>query len=107
MMQFTAASPHGIEKAFSKALFAAREQVLTDCNYFVRVDQGTLRDTAYTEVDGMTMKVIYNQPYAKKVYYTGKPSHNENANASLQWCEVARGQYGKQWQEILQKGMNE
>jgi len=95
-----------IKNAFDKALFACREQILTDCNYFVRVDQGILRDTAYVDDSGDGISVIYPQEYAKKVYYTGNPSKAQNPNASLMWCEKAHGQFGREWREIIEKGMN-
>lgn len=104
-MIFEAAKKEQIDKAFNKALFAAREQILTDCNYFIRVDQGILRDSAKTAVDGDTLTITYDTPYARRVYYTGTPSTDKNIHASLQWCEVAKEQFGKDWVKILEKGM--
>ena len=103
-MIFVAAKPDGIEKAFEKALFAAREQILTDCNYYVRVDQGILRDTAYASTEGMELAITWPQEYAQRVYYTGTPSPAVNPNASLMWAEKAANNFGGDWQEILQKG---
>lgn len=104
--KFTPIKAEALEKAFGKALFAAREQILTDCNYFVRVDQGTLRDTATTNTQGdLELDIVYTQPYAKRVYFTGTPSKEQNPNASLQWCEKAQQTFGKDWEAILQKGM--
>ena len=106
-MIFKPAPKSVVENAFSKALFAAREQILTDCNYFVKVDQGTLRDTAETRTEEMDLFVIYTQRYAKRQYYTGTPSKDQNPNASLQWCEKAKQHFGKDWIKILEKGMRD
>jgi len=38
--KFLAAEGKYVEQAFDKALFALREQIHTDCNFFVKVDQG-------------------------------------------------------------------
>lgn len=95
-----------IENAAGRALFAMREQVLTDCNYYVRQQEGTLRASGHTNMSGRTtLQVVYQTPYAKKVYYTGTPSTAVNPNASLQWCEKARSANGKEWLAILAKGL--
>lgn len=103
---FKAASNQKIVDAFSKGLFAAKEQILTDCNYFVRQDQGVLRGSGRTALHGDVLQVTYNTPYAKRVYYVGHPSTNVNPNASLQWCQKAADTYGGQWREIIEKGMS-
>ena len=105
-MIFRAASNRKIVNAFSKGLFAAREQILTDCNYFVRQDQGVLRASGRTALKGDTLEVSYNTPYAKKVYYTGSPSTSVNPNASLQWCQKAADRFGDEWRKQIEKGMS-
>ena len=94
-----------IDAAIHKALFAAQEQILTDCNFFVRQDQGTLRASGHTQVSGNTMQVVYDTPYARRVYYTGTPSRDVNPNASLQWCHKAGSSYSVQWQTLLEEGV--
>lgn len=103
---FQAASNQKIVNAFSKGLFAAREQILTDCNYFVRQDTGVLRGSGRTDLKGDTLEVSYNTPYAKRVYYVGHPSTNVNPNASLHWCQKAADRFGGDWQKIIEKGMS-
>ena len=103
---FQAASNQKIVNAFSKGLFAAREQILTDCNYFVRQDTGVLRGSGRTDLKHDTLEVSYNTPYAKRVYYVGHPSTNVNPNASLQWCQKAADRFGDDWQKIIEKGMS-
>lgn len=104
-MKFTAVPKVTIEKAFNKALFAAQEQILTDCNYFVKVDQGMLRDTSYTELDGLKLRAIWPAIYAKRQYYTGTASKKQNPNADIQWAEKAKGRWKDDWAKILEKGM--
>lgn len=103
---FQAASNQKIVNAFSKGLFAAREQILTDCNYFVRQDQGVLKASGKPALKGDVLEISYNTPYAKRVYYTGHPSTNVNPNASLQWCQKAADTFGGDWQRIIEKGMS-
>lgn len=110
---FIPTKPDKIKNAFEKGLFAAREQILTDCNYFVRQDQGALKASGRTELghflfgSDSALRVIYNTPYAKRVYYTGgRVSTDVNPNASLQWCQKAADRFGNDWQKIIEKGMN-
>ena len=106
-MKFQAALPDKVNNAFNLALFALREQALTDCNYFVRVYQWQLHDSAKTDVDGMTLSISWNTPYAKRVYYTGTPSTDVNPNASLMWADKAATEFGENWRKILQKGLKD
>lgn len=106
-MKFEAPKKALVDKAFAKGLEACKEQILTDCNYHVRVDHGTLRDTSHADVNGNTLTATWDTPYAKRVYYTGTPSTDVNANASLMWAEKAEKEFGKDWQKQLQKAMRE
>lgn len=77
------------------------EQILSDCNTYVRKQDGTLADSAHLERGGKD--IVWSTRYAKKVYYTGIPRTNVNPNASLRWCEVAKRAHSKEWAE---KGTN-
>ena len=105
-VEFTAVRQADIEKMVENGLFALKEQALTDCNYYVRMSPAkTLHDSARVEQKGMEIELTWNTPYAKRVYYTGKPSHDVNAHASLQWCEVAANAHGDEWAQIIEKAM--
>lgn len=104
-MIFTPVQKVTVDKMVEKGLFAVREQIKTDCNLFVKVDQHVLERSAHTEVDGLTMRVIWETPYARRQYYTGTPSTDVNPNASILWAEKAAGQYKDQWAEMIQKAM--
>ena len=106
-MKFIAVSKKVVSQAFHASLFAAREQILTDCNYFCREDQGILIDSAETSVSNDVLTITWNTPYAKKMYYTGIPSKAMNPNASLQWADRGKQEFGKDWIRILEKGMEE
>lgn len=82
---------------------AVAEQALADCNYFARRDQGTLIQSSETASDLKNGDLVWNTPYAKKVYYTGTPSHDVNPNASKMWCEKAQAEFGEDWEKIAQK----
>lgn len=86
---------------------AVAEQALADCNYFARRDQGTMIESSETASDLQAGKLVWDTPYAKKAYYTGTPSKDVNPNASLMWCEKAKAEFGKDWDEIAQKNFGE
>jgi hypothetical protein len=104
---FVPAKKETIDEAFNKALYAAKEQIITDCNFYVRVFTGTMKATSQTEsiVRDNTLSVIWDTPYAKRVYYTGTPQTDYNANASLMWAEKAAKRWKHEWEAILQKGL--
>jgi len=104
-MIFKAVPKKTVEKAFEKGLFAVQEQIKDDCNRYVKVDQHTLERSAYTEVDGTTLAVIWNTPYARRQYYTGTPSKDVNPNASILWAEKAAAEYKDDWEAAIQKAM--
>ena len=80
---------------YNKALPKVADQMISDCNTFVRKQSGTLAASARFESNGR--RITWNTKYAKKVYYTGTPRRNENPQASLKWCEVAKRNYANDW----------
>jgi len=93
-----------LENATREGLLAVGEQALSDSNEFVRIDQGQLKASGRFDLVGHDVELSYNTPYAKRVYYTGKPSHAVNANAALQWMHKAKQKYGADWLKIMTKG---
>ena len=109
-VKFTPHSKQLVEKAFNMGLFAAQEQILTDCNDYIKVDQGILRDSGQHNVKELTLKLSWGGtkvPYAKRQWYTGTPSKDKNPNASLKWGEVAQKEHNKDWIRQIEKGMKE
>ena len=82
---------------------AVAEQALSDCNYFAKRDQGTLIESSQTASDLENGLLVWNTPYARKQYYTGAPSLDQNPNASILWCEEAHDHFGHDWDRSAQK----
>lgn len=93
-----------IERAASLAFFAAKEQVLSDCNFFAKYDQHIMIDKSYATSTGMDIECHWDTPYAGYAWYTGRPSHG---GTYLMWGEHAADTYGEQWCAILSKGLND
>ena len=91
-----------LKRVFEKGVLPQlSEEILSDCNTYVRRQDGTLADSAHTERGGKD--IVWNTKYAKKVYYTGIPRTNVNPNASLRWCEVAKRAHGEKWGQSASK----
>lgn len=83
------------------ALPQLADQILSDCNTYVRMQSGALAASAHIENGGR--QIVWDTPYAKKVYYTGTPQKNVNPKAALRWCEVAERVYSVQWAAFATK----
>ena len=92
-----------VQKGIDKSVAPLMEQVLKDSNYYCRQDQGTLiasSQTASRPADGV---LIWNTPYARRVYYVGVPSKDVNKNAELMWFQKAQSVHGNEWAALAQK----
>lgn len=85
----------------AKTLPILAEQILSDCNTYVRMQDGTLADSAHQENGGK--HIVWSTAYAKRVYYTGTPRKNRNPLASLRWCEVAKRTHSRSWAALASK----
>lgn len=90
-----------------QARFEVAQQILNDSNIFVREDTGELRRSSVRGSDLPRGIIGWDEPYAKRVYFTGRPSTDRNPNASLQWVEVARSRYGADWVELVLRKLKE
>ena len=107
---FKAVQKAVVENAFTDALRACQEQILTDCNTYVKHLEGTLEDSSQHNVKGMTLSLSWDTPYARRQWYTGQPSMTSlmfHPKASIKWAENAEHEYGDEWCKILEKGMKD
>ncbi len=92
-----------IKAATQKAQIAMAEQALQDSNQYARHDQGQLIESSIIASQPDKGLLVWDTPYAKKVYYLGTPAKDVNPNASIMWVHKARAAHGKQWEDIAQK----
>ena len=85
-----------------KGRYQLAKQILDDSNRHVRMDQGTLRDSAISHSDPARGELVWNTVYAKRVYFTGTPSTDRNPEAQLMWVHYARDRYGKDWVTLFE-----
>ena len=111
-----------VKVSFDRAHFAARmqqgkehageilaQQIIDDCRPFTPHDQGTLEDSARPEKIGDSWAATWNTVYAAYQYYGCWPDGSHvirnhdtsiNGQATTQWCEAARAQYGSDWEQV-------
>lgn len=101
--------PHSretVEKIVGNGLAVAGEQIMNDCNFYAKRKDGDLIGSSSINIVNRTQIAIHwSTPYAARQYYTGKPSHEHNPNATIRWAEKAKKQYGKDWQKAIEEGM--
>lgn len=91
-----------MDKAIRKAFFAAKNQVFNDCQKYCKYDQGIMKNTATVHQVEQSIEVRWEQEYAMYAWYTGHPSH---AGTYLQWAEHAEDVHGREWADIISKGI--
>lgn len=92
-----------VKNAWEESMPELSMQVLKDCNYYCRQDQGGLKKSAKIHSDYQKGQLVWSTEYARKVYFTGTPARDINQNASLMWCKVAKDRHLDEWGEIAQK----
>ena len=86
-----------LKALWKAALPAISARVLADCNRYARDDTGTLIRSSYVSSRLSEGRLIWDAPYARRVYYTGTPSRSHNPQASLRWCERAKAAHADAW----------
>lgn len=85
-----------------KGRYLLASQILADSNKHVRADTWSLRNSSLRASDLPKGQLVWDEDYAKRVYFTGTPSTDENPDAELMWVHVARDRYGKDWLVIFE-----
>ena len=92
-----------IAKDVKKMIFLVTTQALKDSNKYARRQSGELVKSSLTATDYEQGLLVWNIPYAKRVYWTGNPLGNKNPKARLMWADYAKSKHNKMWLKIAQK----
>lgn len=91
-----------VKKALKKGQFILDSQVIKDSNFYAPEDIGMLQGSALTSSDIGKGKIVWNTPYARRLYYN--PQYNfstdKNPNAGGLWFETAKAAHKAEWLEI-------
>jgi len=92
-----------IEAASKKGIAAVANEALKDANYYARMDTGELIRSSLRASRLEEGELVWDTPYAKKMYYTGTPSRDANPNASLLWAHRGFAENRAKYNRILEK----
>ncbi|UTI41120.1 minor capsid protein [Niallia sp. RD1] len=84
-------------------------QVLKDSNYYAPQDTGELQRSGDRLTIPGSGKVIWETPYARRLYYgiTFNFSKDKNANAGPLWFEQGKSTFLSDWVRIVQNDFND
>ena len=91
------------EELAVKARYLLSSQVLADSNKHARMDTGEMIFSSQRASDLPKGLLVWDTPYAKRVYFTGTPSTDRNPDAELMWVHVARDRYSKDWLAMFEQ----
>ncbi|MEG2934756.1 MAG: minor capsid protein [Gordonibacter sp.] len=97
-----------IEAAYSPAALRKRQAAFAqrvgfDMRKHVPEDEGTLRDSMDVASDYENGQIIWDTPYAKRVYNADNVRTVKNVNAAPQWGEVAKAEKVDSWRTMAGK----
>jgi hypothetical protein len=93
--------PGSLAARLRAALPEVSAQVLADCNRYARDDTGRLIASSLTAGDPAQGRLVWRTPYARRVYYAGKPARAKNPGASLRWCDKAKAIHIRAWARLV------
>lgn len=85
-----------------KGRYLLSSQILADSNKHARMDTGEMIMSSLRASDLPKGELVWDTPYAKRVYFTGTPSTDRNPDAELMWVQVARDRYHMDWLALFQ-----
>lgn len=103
----------GIRRAIDRNLPLATvmltQQVLKDANNYIPADTWALRNSSLTASNFEEGKVVWNTPYARKVFYGVNMnfSADKNVNAQAHWFTKAKSVHSKEWLKVVKAAMRE
>ncbi len=89
---------------YQKAQKWLDNEVLKDCDPYVPMDEGDLKHSGIRGTKIGSGKVIYNEVYAKRMYYgVNYKFQKKNPKACAQWFEAAKAVKKKSWENGVNK----
>lgn len=80
-------------------------EVIKDCDDYVPMDTGTLKNSALTATERGSGVVVYDTPYARRCYYGDgfNFSQAHHPKAQSRWFEAAKAVNKTRWVSIVKK----
>lgn len=77
-------------------------EMLKDANYYAREDSGELIRSSIKASEPEKGILRWNTPYAKKAYYVGNASTEQNPNATTMWAHKAAAENKQKYKKMIQ-----
>ena len=90
------------QAASEKGIAVVCNEALKDANFYARQDSGELIRSSIRASSPEKGELVWNTPYAKRVYYAGYPSKDRNPNASLLWAHKGYAENKDKYLRILE-----
>ena len=95
-----------VEGAWKKSLPILTEEIMNDCNQYVKVRDHALEQSALTHSRPQEGLIIWQTPYARRQYWEIRTAYTDvNPNATWKWAEVAKQHCKAKWQRKAQQQM--
>lgn len=102
-------NPNAVEarvmSAWNRGLRDLSEEILADCNEYVKEEFGTLRDSSQEHSKLDEGLLIWKTKYAKRQYWEIQTSRKRGR--TWKWCETAKRKRLKKWREKAERGLKD
>lgn len=94
-------------KATKGAIYPVSSQVLKDSNFYIPLDTGNMRDSSIRSSDLEKGKIVWDTPYARRMYYGThfRFSKYKNPRAQALWAEKAKSAHSREWARVAKKAV--
>ena len=91
--------------AWQKGLEPLSNEILADCNEYVKIDSHALEESSYIHSRPKDGRLIWSTPYAKRQYWEIKTSLTPGR--TWKWCETAKRKWKARWQKLAERALKE
>lgn len=98
-----------VQRAATRAQAILDEQILKDSNYYVPMDTNTLERSGITNSKIGEGVLIWNTPYARRIYYGVEFnfSKDKNPHARALWFEYAKSVHLQSWKDLAKRAIED
>lgn len=92
-----------VMKAWDKGLPVLSEEILADCNQYVKRDQNTLMMSSMIHSRPKDGILVWETPYARRQYWEIQTALTPGT--TWKWCETAKRKHLNEWKEQAERGL--
>ena len=92
-----------VMKAWDKGLPVLSEEILADCNQYVKRDQTPLMMSSMIHSRPKDGILVWETPYARRQYWEIQTALTPGT--TWKWCETAKRKHLREWKEQAERGL--